>query len=168
MKNLQEFGRSMVEMLGVLVIIGILSIVGISGYRKAINKAHANELMDLAMRVWNEAIARDTLAGGYDKLITNCRVCLREIGTGSCTSKRSLGWEKPSWTAASFTIMAAPCGINTDFPNPTIILYKTPTNVCEEIKSMTTDSPTNKARLLPETDIDVTCTPSTTINDSVF
>ena len=42
MKN--ESGRSMVEMLGVLAIIGVLSIGGIAGYTTAMNKYRANEV----------------------------------------------------------------------------------------------------------------------------
>ena len=41
MKN--ESGRSMVEMLGVLAIIGVLSVGGIAGYTTAMNKYRANE-----------------------------------------------------------------------------------------------------------------------------
>lgn len=40
----KEFGRSMVEMLGVLAIIGILSITAIFGYKFAMNKYKANTL----------------------------------------------------------------------------------------------------------------------------
>lgn len=48
MKNLQkagssESGRTMTEMLGVLVIMGILSLGGIAGYRYGMNKHKANE-----------------------------------------------------------------------------------------------------------------------------
>ena len=43
---ISESGRSMVEMLGTLAIIGILSIGGIAGYRYAIDKHRANETMD--------------------------------------------------------------------------------------------------------------------------
>ena len=42
MKN--ESGRSMVEMLGVLAIIGVLSVGGIAGYTMAMRKYRANEL----------------------------------------------------------------------------------------------------------------------------
>ncbi len=38
-----ENGRSMVEMLGVLAIIGVLSVGGIAGYTMAMNKYRANE-----------------------------------------------------------------------------------------------------------------------------
>ena len=42
--NQNELGRSMVEMLGTLAIIGVLSVGGISGYTYLMNKHHANEL----------------------------------------------------------------------------------------------------------------------------
>ena len=43
-----ESGRSMVEMLGVLAIIGVLSVGGIAGYTTAMNKHRANELLQQA------------------------------------------------------------------------------------------------------------------------
>ena len=39
-------GRSMVEVLGVLAIVGVLSVGGISGYHYAMNKYRANEVLD--------------------------------------------------------------------------------------------------------------------------
>ena len=44
MKN-NQMGRSMVEMLGVLAIIGVLSVAGIYGYTVAMRKHHANEIL---------------------------------------------------------------------------------------------------------------------------
>lgn len=44
----QESGRSMVEMLGVLAIIGVLSIGGIAGYSMAMNRYKANEILNAA------------------------------------------------------------------------------------------------------------------------
>ena len=41
-----EAGRSMVEMLGTLAIIGVLSIGGIAGYTYAMNKSKANDILD--------------------------------------------------------------------------------------------------------------------------
>ena len=46
-----ESGRSMVEMLGVLAIIGVLSIGGIAGYTLAMNRYRANEILDVAAKV---------------------------------------------------------------------------------------------------------------------
>lgn len=41
-----ENGRSMIEMLGVLAIIGVLSVGGIAGYSKAMNKFKTNKVAD--------------------------------------------------------------------------------------------------------------------------
>ena len=50
MKKIQikqnETGRSMVEMLGVLAIVGVLSIGGVAGYRYAVDKMNANEIIN--------------------------------------------------------------------------------------------------------------------------
>ena len=45
MKN-NQFGRSMIEMLGVLAIIGVLSVGGIAGYSKAMTKFKINKAID--------------------------------------------------------------------------------------------------------------------------
>ena len=44
-------GRSMVEMLGVLTIIGVLSVAGIAGYTTAMNQHRANETLNQALRL---------------------------------------------------------------------------------------------------------------------
>ena len=47
-----EYGRSMVEILGVLAIIGVLSIGGIQGYKYAMDKHRANDIVhEVNMRV---------------------------------------------------------------------------------------------------------------------
>ncbi len=51
MKTTNESGRSMVEMLGVLAIIGVLSIGGIAGYSMAMNRYRANEALDAASKL---------------------------------------------------------------------------------------------------------------------
>jgi len=45
-----ESGRSMIEMLGVLAIIGVLSIGGLAGYTMAMNRWRANTLTDYVTR----------------------------------------------------------------------------------------------------------------------
>ena len=42
----KQFGRSMIEMLAVLAIVGVLSIGGVWGYRKAMTKHLANSVID--------------------------------------------------------------------------------------------------------------------------
>ena len=54
-----ETGRSMVEMLGVLAIIGVLSIGGIAGYTLAMNRYRANEILDAASKVAIVAMSAD-------------------------------------------------------------------------------------------------------------
>ena len=43
-------GRSMIEMLGVLAIIGVLSIGGLAGYTRAMNSYQATQIMDYMNR----------------------------------------------------------------------------------------------------------------------
>ncbi len=45
MQNMSELGRSMIEMLGVLAIIGVLSVGGIAGYSKAMDKYKINNVI---------------------------------------------------------------------------------------------------------------------------
>lgn len=45
-----ESGRSMIEMLGVLAIIGVLSVGGLSGYTMAMNRHRANQILDYVSR----------------------------------------------------------------------------------------------------------------------
>jgi Tfp pilus assembly protein PilE len=43
MIKLNEYGRSMIEMLGVLAIVGVLSVGGIAGYSKAMTNYKMNK-----------------------------------------------------------------------------------------------------------------------------
>ena len=66
MKN--ESGRSMVEMLGVLAIIGVLSVGGIAGYTMAMNKYKANEILATATQM---SIIAKTAAAGEGQAMTD-------------------------------------------------------------------------------------------------
>ena len=68
MKNTNESGRSMVEMLGVLAIIGVLSIGGIAGYTLAMNRYRANEILNAAALVAIAATSADGGAGATKNL----------------------------------------------------------------------------------------------------
>ena len=51
MKKLKsQSGRSMVEMLGVLAIIGVLSVGGIAGYSLSMRRHRANQIVDIASK----------------------------------------------------------------------------------------------------------------------
>ena len=64
MKKTNESGRSMVEMLGVLAIIGVLSIGGIAGYTLAMNRYRANEILNAASDVAITAMSAEGGTGG--------------------------------------------------------------------------------------------------------
>ncbi len=49
--DLVQSGRSMIEMLGVLAIIGVLSVGGIAGYSKAMTKFKVNKTVDLVAQI---------------------------------------------------------------------------------------------------------------------
>ena len=66
MKKLQQ-GRSMIEMLGVLAIIGVLSIGGLAGYTMAMNRHKANSIMDYVARC---AVVSQTRGMGADEDLT--------------------------------------------------------------------------------------------------
>ena len=51
-----ELGRSMIEMLGVLAIVGVLSIGGISGFQKAMNKHKINQVTEEFSQFTNEML----------------------------------------------------------------------------------------------------------------
>ncbi len=54
--KIEQKGRSMIEMLGVLAVIGILTIAGLFGYQKAILKARVNKTVEMvAMTLQNYA-----------------------------------------------------------------------------------------------------------------
>lgn len=71
MTKFNENGRSMVEMLGVLAIIGVLSAGGLAGYSKAMFKHKLNSTMDqITMLVTNIRTMYGT-QGNYDGLAAN-------------------------------------------------------------------------------------------------
>ena len=101
-----EKGRSMVEMLGVLSIIGVLSVGGISAYSTAMEKHKANELMAATMQ---EAVlisaqlatgkTNPTLSGINNSLFTsastvansdNFKITLNTIDADICTKMKSM------------------------------------------------------------------------------
>ena len=57
-----QSGRSMIEMLGVLAIIGVLSIGGLAGYTRAMNANAANNIVDYMNRCAMIVQERDSLA----------------------------------------------------------------------------------------------------------
>ena len=77
-----EQGRSMIEMLGVLAIVGVLSVGGIAGYSKAMNKFKTNKLVDQISMISTNLRTLYSSQGNYTGLSN--RVA---IATGSIPSE---------------------------------------------------------------------------------
>ena len=71
--NCCERGRSMIEMLGVLAVVGVLSVGGITGYTKAMKKIRiektAEQINELVMNIRHVFISQDGFAGISQELL---------------------------------------------------------------------------------------------------
>ena len=142
-----ELGRSMVEMLGVLAIIGLLSIIGIQGYKKAMNRAKANELMDLAMKLHHENLAY-AVTQRKPETYPECKLFMRTTSDLTTTEKRRAEWEVPSWVDnPKFNIQVSYCAsVKASSGSPyqrqtyyLMMFYHMNKDICQEIKKMTQD-----------------------------
>ena len=70
MKNntINQSGRSMIEMLGVLAIVGVLSVGGIAGYSKAMQKYRVNKTIDQITQISNGIHTLYTARNNYEGL----------------------------------------------------------------------------------------------------
>ena len=97
MKKLQQ-GRSMIEMLGVLAIIGVLSIGGLAGYTMAMNRHKANNILDFAQKC---GVIAQTQGDGS-----------KEITSTSCNGTAYVGTNDPApLTAGDIKVTRAANGI---------------------------------------------------------
>lgn len=83
--RVNESGRSMIEMLGVLAIIGVLSVGGIAGYSKAMNKFKTNKVADnvsmLVANIKTLYAQQNTYAGLQNGTAVSMGVVPDELGT---------------------------------------------------------------------------------------
>lgn len=116
-----ETGRSMVEMLGVLAIIGVLSIGGLSGYRSAMTKLRSNELL-------NEASKRAVVVAG--QVLSGNTPSLDEFANNSFaggTFESSVyGANGAAWTNATQQFTLSITGVDW--------------NTCEQMKKIVEDN----------------------------
>ena len=88
--KINESGRSMIEMLGVLAIIGVLSVGGIAGYSKAMSKYRVNKTVDQVSRIIaNTRIlygSQRTYTGLDDGIINKAKLFPQEMGEYDATN----------------------------------------------------------------------------------
>ena len=77
-----ESGRSMVEMLGVLAIIGVLSVGGIAGYSLSMRRHRANQVVDL-MAKYAVAAYSDAYHQVPDGYCPGCTLNFENTGVGT-------------------------------------------------------------------------------------
>lgn len=80
-RNSEESGRSMVEMLGVLAIVGVLSIGGIAGYSKAMAKYKINKTLDQVSMIITNVRTTFGNQSSYRGLTTANAISYELIGT---------------------------------------------------------------------------------------
>lgn len=72
--NSQQSGRSMIEMLGVLAIVGVLSIGGIAGYSKAMQKQRINNIRNQVAHIVAGVRQFYAAQGNFDNLTTEVAI----------------------------------------------------------------------------------------------
>ena len=89
-KEINQSGRSMIEMLGVLAIIGVLSVGGIAGYSKAMTKFKINKTMqqitEIATNIRTLYAQQKDFNGLNNTMAIQMGVVPDELATGSGTS----------------------------------------------------------------------------------
>lgn len=117
MKQLNEQGRTLLEMLSVLAIIGVLTLGGIVGYQLAMTYYRANETVDEINR-WAVSIAPQLMAaevtGGEEQ----------ELDTSELTSPTRMGYR----------VEAALSTTKEGYFD--VAIYDVPVKVCERILSL--------------------------------
>jgi type II secretory pathway pseudopilin PulG len=87
----KQYGRTMVEMLGVLAIVGVLSIGAIAGYSKAMNKRKINKTIDQMTQIINNIrnvyVNKRDYSGLNNIEAVNLGVFPTEMVTDSATGK---------------------------------------------------------------------------------
>ena len=80
-----ESGRSMVEMLGVLAIIGVLSVGGIAGYTLAMNKYRVNEATQAIALAAVVCASGDEDVDGFQNDFVTALACKEDNGARTLT-----------------------------------------------------------------------------------
>ena len=104
-----ETGRSMVEMLGVLAIIGVLSIGGIAGYTLSMNRYRANAIVDMANKYASLVFgACQSQLATNNTALSSCDVpTMAELGLTSPEASVTIGGTNTKCAADKVTVPIA-------------------------------------------------------------
>ena len=127
----KQFGRSMIEMLGVLAIIGVLSIGGLLGYRRAVNNHQANTILDDVNRFAFVILERSGLALG--EVIPKGDF----VESGIYTLE---GYQDIEPNQFSITVKNVPKGVCEPLLTKAVIEYKVRVNPSEGVKGKLYDT----------------------------
>ncbi len=166
-KNKNQSGRSMVEMLGVLAIIGVLSVGGIAGYNAAMDKIAKNNILELLNKLEialeAESLNPETIlvydSSTDDELSQEQSemLCHAYFGAEACTDKKSayigasesLGQVRTFYKYKNIQWMIARVEGCNSKPSISIRFRGVPRSVCRELTNYIFDtgkiaSPYNK------------------------
>ena len=128
-----QSGRSMVEMLGVLAIIGVLSVGGIAGYSLSMRRHRANQVVDImskyALIVYNQC--QQKVLNGDSSDVTRCgsEISFQNAGIGALPAGLSTDYQ-PSLSGIESN---ATTGVDTVVIGATF----TDKKLCETVASIT-------------------------------
>lgn len=161
-----EAGRSMIEMLGVLAIIGVLSVGGIAGYSKAMNKYRVNKTVDEITQI---ATNIRTLFGGqrnYESLtaavVDGAKLVPEEMYTDASTT--TMTYANPWSEDLTITVTSkTSADTNKAF---TIKSEKIPTEACIELAVMDWGAASGSGLVAMSAGVDLDAADSTATIDS--
>lgn len=90
MKHTHQSGRSMIEMLGVLVVIGVLSMGALAGYTQAITKYRSNKTFDDITYISDEISKLYSWQRKYPTTINYTTLCSNDVFPDACTDAAPL------------------------------------------------------------------------------
>ena len=87
----KQSGRSMIEMLGVLAIIGVLSVGGLTGYSKAMMKSKINSTIETMLTIASNIKTISLRSKKYDNNLLTAAIKLKAIPDKVLTSDGTIG-----------------------------------------------------------------------------
>ena len=131
-----QSGRSMVEMLGVLAIIGVLSVGGIAGYSLSMRRHRANGIVDIASKyaliAYNDC--QQKLLNGDAKSLTECTYNEKNRVIGF--TEAGIG-ETPAGLASDMYFISIKSDQNTGVDTVTIHITFSDHKLCQAVASIT-------------------------------